>query len=288
MVKTAQAFRPHVLDMFEPQDHPNDFAYPGGPPIPPYDIAGWTLAYQMGVKFDRVLDGFDGPFEQIADVVDARRPGRSPAPRARRVTVVGHRLNDAFIAVNRLLKAGEDVYFVADRAWQSQDGTGAMFVPAKRATAAMLQKAGAELGVHASPAHRPAERRDVQAAAAAHRAVGPYGGSMPSGWMRWILEQFEFPFEVVYPPTLDAGNLNAKYDVLLFPDGGIPERQAGAAGSAAASPDPTSIPAEYRDAPRPRLARRDRAAAEGVRRRTAASSWRSAAPRCSGTTSGCR
>ncbi len=44
VVKTAQAFRPHVLDMFEPQDHPNDFAYPGGPPIPPYDSAGWTLA----------------------------------------------------------------------------------------------------------------------------------------------------------------------------------------------------------------------------------------------------
>ena len=34
-----------------------------------------------------------------------------------------------------------------------------------------------------------------------------YGGSMPSGWTRWILEQFEFPFTVVYPQTLDAGNL---------------------------------------------------------------------------------
>src|SRR5207244_13585362 len=25
VVKAAQAFRPHILDMFEPQDHPNDF-----------------------------------------------------------------------------------------------------------------------------------------------------------------------------------------------------------------------------------------------------------------------
>ena len=50
IVKTAQAFRPHVLDMFEPQDHPNDFRYPGGPPNPPYDITGWTLAIQMGVQ----------------------------------------------------------------------------------------------------------------------------------------------------------------------------------------------------------------------------------------------
>src|SRR5262245_33833333 len=65
VVKTAQPFRAHVLDMFEPQDHPNDFAYPGAPPTPPYDIAGWTLAFQMGVKFERILDRFEGPFEPV-------------------------------------------------------------------------------------------------------------------------------------------------------------------------------------------------------------------------------
>ena len=30
---------------------------------------------------------------------------------------------------------------------------------------------------------------------------------MPSGWVRWSLERFEFPFTVVYPQTLDAGGL---------------------------------------------------------------------------------
>ena len=69
VVKTAQAFRPHVLDMFEPQDHPDDIPYPGGPPTPPYDNAGYTVAYQMGVEFDRVLEGFDGPFEKINGLV---------------------------------------------------------------------------------------------------------------------------------------------------------------------------------------------------------------------------
>ncbi len=64
VVKTAQSFRPHIRDMFEPQDHPDDIPYPGGPPKPPYDATGWTLAYQMGVAFDRVFDAFDGPFEK--------------------------------------------------------------------------------------------------------------------------------------------------------------------------------------------------------------------------------
>src|SRR5205823_3354303 len=57
----------------------------------------------------------------------------------------------------------------------------------------------------------------------------------------------EFPFEVVYPQGLDAGNLNAKYDVLVFVDSGIPERDpAAAAGGFAAQPAPDSIPAEFR------------------------------------------
>ena len=66
VVGAAQPFRAHVMDMFEPQDHPNDFPYPGGPPKRPYDITGWTLAMQMGVQFDRVMDAFDGPFKKSA------------------------------------------------------------------------------------------------------------------------------------------------------------------------------------------------------------------------------
>ena len=65
VVFTAQAFRPHVMDMFEPQVHPDVFPYPGSPPTPPYDIAGWTLAFQMGVKFDRVFEPFTAPLERL-------------------------------------------------------------------------------------------------------------------------------------------------------------------------------------------------------------------------------
>ena len=73
IVPTAQSFRPHVIDMFEPQVHPDVFPIPGGPPTAPYDNAGWTLALQMGVQFDRILEPFTGPFERVNDwnVADA-------------------------------------------------------------------------------------------------------------------------------------------------------------------------------------------------------------------------
>ena len=250
VVKTAQAFRPHVIDMFEPQDHPNDFQYPGGPPIAPYDNAGWTLAFQMGVTFDRVLDAVDGPFEAVTDVM---KPPAGTVTSAAGTTgyAIAHKVNDAFVVVNRLLKAGEEAYFVADRRWQSSDGTGAIYVPAKASTAAVLQEAAVDLGVSAvSVSERPA--------GALYKLAKPriglwdqYGGSMPSGHVRWLLEQFEFDYEVVYPQTLDAGNLKAKYDVLLFPDGGIPETLASGVGAGGGGffqrqPRAEDVPAEYR------------------------------------------
>jgi hypothetical protein len=70
---------------------------------------------------------------------------------------------------------------------------------------------------------------------------------MPSGWTRWIFEQYEFPFEVVYPQTLDAGSLNSKFDVLVFVDGAIPERDGQAAGGFGGQPATDSIPAEFRE-----------------------------------------
>ena len=245
VVKAAQAFRPHLLDMFEPQDHPNDFQFPGGPPIPPYDNAGWTLAYQMGLKFDRVLEDVDGPLEKIADVIKPAAGQVTSAQGAAGFTVP-HRLNDAFKAVNRLLKAGEEVFFVGDRSFQSKDGTGVMYITAKPSTAAVLQKAAADFGLtFTGVTSRPA--------GALYKLAKPrialwdqYGGSMPSGHVRWLLEQFEFDFEVVYPQTLDAGNLKAKYDVLLFPDGGIPETDSAGGGFGGRPPTAQEVPEQFR------------------------------------------
>src|SRR5262249_54078463 len=84
VVKAAQPFRAHLMDMFEPQDHPDDIPYPGGPPRPPYDVTGYNIAYSMGIVFDRILEGFDGPFEKIPDMAPVPKGTVPPAPPARR------------------------------------------------------------------------------------------------------------------------------------------------------------------------------------------------------------
>jgi hypothetical protein len=214
--------------MFEPQDHPNVFPVPGGPPTPPYDNAGWTLAFQMGVVFDRILEPFNGPFERVTDWNVAPPPGRMPPSSATGGFAISRATNDAVRAANRLLANGESV--TMDQSM--------FYIAAGTATAARLQAIATELGVTveggaataaASPVRRP--------------RIGlwdRYGGSMEAGWTRWILEQFEFAFERVFAQRLDAGNLNAAFDVLVFVDGAIP-----ADTSAPAAADPADVPAEF-------------------------------------------
>jgi hypothetical protein len=244
VVRTAQAFRPHVLDMFEPQDHPNDFAYPGGPPRRPYDNAGWTLAYQMGIRFDRILDRFDCPCERIEGLA-------TPPPRTvvnsngARGFLLSHAPNDAFLAVNRLLKAGAEVYWL--RSSLNANGrthpAGTFYVAASGAATPALQRAASELGLSvegttASPGIDAVRLRTRRIA-----LWDQYGGSMPSGWTRWLLEQYEFQFDVVFPQQIDAGELRAKYDVIILPSGALGERGRGGRSN---QPQPSDVPAEFR------------------------------------------
>ncbi len=240
VVFTAQAFRPHVMDMFEPQDHPDNFPYPGAPPTPPYDNAGWTLAYQMGVEFDRILDGFTGPFEKISDW-NLKPPAGNVAngPNASAYLTSPNTV-DAFVAANRLLAANEDVYRTSD---------GSFFVTAKPTTLPLLQRIAADRGISFTAT---TGRSPVTGAKLAQPRVGlwdQYGGSMDAGWARLILELFEFSFDRVFAPQLDAGNLNSKYDTLIFVAGGIPGGGGGGGrgGGAGGGTAPANIPAEYRD-----------------------------------------
>ena len=248
VVKTAQAFRPHVLDMFEPQDHPNDFAYPGGPPKRPYDNAGYTLAYQMGVKFDRILEAFDGPFAQIPRGQLAKpMPGTFASSSAAQGYLVMPQVNDGFLLVNRALKANAGVYRYTRGEGIIPAGT--FYIAATPATTQlvtdMAKSNGVNIGVTTSAP--PSNAKHLHSMRVALYDV--YGGSMPSGHTRWLLEQFEFPFDVVYPATLDAGNLASKYDVIILPSGAVPrEGSTGRGGGGGGfAMDSSTIPAAFRD-----------------------------------------
>jgi hypothetical protein len=204
----------------------------------------------MGVQFDRILEKFDGPFEKLP-FADLKMPAGKVAAEKAAGYLLSHQVNDAFVGTTRLLKAGEEVY------WLKQPFTasgktypvGTIYIPAKASTRPALDKLAAELGLSfdataAAPATDALKLKPVRIA-----LWDRFGGSMPSGWTRYIFEQtFPTPYELVFAPALDAGNLISKYDVIIFPSDAMIGAGGGRGGGGGfGGGAPANIPAEYQN-----------------------------------------
>lgn len=241
IVKSNQAFRPHVLDMFEPQDHPNDFLYPGGPPVRPYDAAGWTPAFTMGIEFDRILDDFNGPFETIEYGAIQHSTGFIKEVGSHDASATTYTIstqeNDAFIVVNDLLNEGVDVYKNKE-----------MFaIPITSVSTKIVMQAWEKFGfIVNKQTTMPKEMQLIKPTRIA--LWDKYGGSISSGWLRWIFEQYHFPFKIIYPKQIDTEELNSKYDVLVFVDGAIPSLKTDVSNNyEEREPKSEEIPQEFQN-----------------------------------------
>ncbi len=93
----------------------------------------------MGVNFDRILDGFDGPFEKVTGL-DRAAGGDVTGPAQPAGYLLSAAQNDSFILVNRLLKNGDEVYRLP-KGGAGLEGPGTLFVPARPQNAELVAKA---------------------------------------------------------------------------------------------------------------------------------------------------
>lgn len=248
IVKNNQAFRPHILDMFEPQDHPNDFQYPGGPPVRPYDAAGWTLAYQMGVKFDRFIENFDGPFEQVpyGELQTVKGKVENAAAAG---YIINAKVNNAFTLVNDLLKEGQEVYRLPDGLTGNANvPAGSYYIPASPKAKSILERDAADLGLNVTGVSKAPSDALAKVSVPRIALWDTYGGSMPSGWIRWLMEQYHFNADIIFSKDIDAGDLKKKYDVIVFVTHAIPKVGKETADEWSffrREPKEENIPAEY-------------------------------------------
>ncbi|MCK4556302.1 MAG: hypothetical protein KAU47_02205, partial [Candidatus Aminicenantes bacterium] len=68
VVNMSQPYKPYAQALLERQKYPDIRQYSGGPPVPPYDNAGWTLPLQMGVECDRIEKPFEVKTEKLDKV----------------------------------------------------------------------------------------------------------------------------------------------------------------------------------------------------------------------------
>ncbi len=101
VLPAGQPFRGYLMDLMEPQNYPELRSGTTGPTKRPYDIAGWTLSMQMGVRIDRVTDTFQGEMETLTSA-----PAVKPT--------MDHRDNASFVSTAEMLQRGAKVGWAKD------------------------------------------------------------------------------------------------------------------------------------------------------------------------------
>ena len=228
VVRGAQPFRSHLTDLLNPQVYPDRRLHPDGPPQSPYDIAGWTLPFQMGVTIERLtgpgigVSSLGRPQQEsgFERVEWASPPTGEVAGRAGFAYVIDPRSNNAATAVNRLLRAGQTVYRAAAavrfsrRDWPA----GTFLVESGSATHDRIETETAELGLSVATLDAPMPGELWHLTMPRIGMYHGWGGNVDEGWTRWLLEQYEFPYTRVHDREIRAGDLRARYDVIVLPD----------------------------------------------------------------------
>ncbi len=232
---TAQAFRPMLVDVMEPQAYP-DRRGPDGSPEVPYDLAGWTLPLQMGVQVVRAETPFEANLYPITETT--LKPDAGRLADAAYGYVLSHTANGSALVVNRLLNAGERVSW-AGAGFSDGETTypeGAIIIQKGPDTEARLREATAATGLSF-------DGLAVAPAATLHALEKPRVGlykswvaNMDEGWTRWLLERYEFAVDTLHDADLRYEKLATYHAIILPSQSGEGLRNGHA---------PNTMPAEY-------------------------------------------
>lgn len=208
----AQAFRPYLVDLMEKQDYPDQFLYPGGPPQPPYDLAGWTLPMQMGVTVDRIDESFKARTKAVTSKIgyaEGKVNGNENDH-----YVFSNRDNISALIVNKLQKDG---FNIAQLNADNGDHKAGSFIVKNGANLkSKLVELSKNYGVdfNGSGSLDGYDFSDLETI-----KVGIYKSwqaNMDEGWTRWMLEQFEFDLDTLHNNDIKNGDLS-KYSAIIFP-----------------------------------------------------------------------
>jgi hypothetical protein len=182
VIDRAQPYGAHVKDLLEVQ------RYPGGKP--PYDVAGWTLPFLLGVRRVEVMTPPEGPLRMVTTADDAvARFGGDP---------------------RRQAGAGDVLSIWSSGTWPT------LVERLGRGETWTMATTGDDGGLV-----RPGDSGDDDDATRVRLPriglYAPWSGSMSEGWMRYVLDTYGVPYTRVRNEMLRAGALHDFLDVLLIP-----------------------------------------------------------------------
>ncbi len=222
IVRLGQPAGNCVKTLMETQRYPDLRQWPGGPPKPPYDIAGHTLPLQMGVRAVQVERPFEAETRRF-QVLGNGRPAGTVEGEGRYGYAIAPHTNRGELALNRLLAAGFPVY--RNRRPLPEFGLppGAILVPRETAEAGLdeaVAAVAAETGVEVRGLESPLDLGPEAFFEQTAPRLGLYRSWKPAideGWTRFILEEYAFPCGTLRDADIRAGGLAARFDTIVLP-----------------------------------------------------------------------
>jgi hypothetical protein len=232
VIRLAQPFRPLVKDLLEPQRHPDLRAYRGGPPIPPYDNAGWTLSYQMGVRAVPIDAALDAALSRVETFPVVAGSVSGPASYG---YAIDPRANNAVTAIARLLAAGFTVaratgaVTIGSARWPA----GAVIVRTQAGVGPALAVMATELGIEIRglDAEPEVPTREIR-----QRRIGVYKSyvtewvadwTAAEGFTRFLFDRYEVPYSSILNAEMRRGDLGQRFDTILIPDQAVEDIVGG-------------------------------------------------------------
>jgi hypothetical protein len=197
-----------------------DYQYwaPDDPQRTPYDDTGWTFGELFNVQVIRVADVkvLDAPVEKVTNV---RAPGGVSG--AGPIVAINHNADPALATLryrfkNADIQAAEDSF----EAGGHKFNRGSLLV--RGVTASDLQSALTELGIRGYAMDSvPADVKTHPLRAARVALLHTWQSTQTEGWWREALDGLKIPYDYISTQTVShTPDLNAKYDVILFPPTG--------------------------------------------------------------------
>lgn len=194
-----------------------DYQYwsPNDPQKTPYDDTGWTFPELYNVQATRVVDVkvLEAPVTKLSGEVRAKGGVTDTGS----VFLVNHNADVALATLRYRFKDGsfeasEEPFEAAGRKF----ARGSFIV--KSVDAAEIQKAAAELGLQVSAVAAAPSVKTHPVRAPRVAILHTWATTQTEGWWRQAFDLAQIPFSYISTQQVAAdGNLNAKYDVILFP-----------------------------------------------------------------------
>ncbi len=232
VVLMSQPFRAHAKDLLEVQRYPERRPSPESPPERPYDIAGWTLPLQMGVRTIAVVQPFEADLRQLPmlPAVQSSLDGATEPTSY----LFENRTNVEAILLNRLFNAGlTDNSPQYNLYWARRDvelagktlPRGTILIKTMEPPLQQLREIAAlasEYGIHihtdASLDEDTISRTFTRLQAPRLGLYKPWTANMDEGWTRWVLDTHGFHYNSLTNAEIRAGDLATRYDAIILPD----------------------------------------------------------------------